>query len=137
MKALLIPFVVAGSLFAAEPGWETSLPAAQARARKEHKLIFMDVWTEWCGWCIRLQKETFPSPVAKAALARVVPLSLKTQLKNGTPTADAWVEKKFKIEGFPSLFLLDADGNVVAAMPGYLPPDQFAAWINQEVAKRK
>lgn len=137
MKAWMIPVLVAGTLAAAEPGWETSLPAAQSRARKENKLIFMDIWTDWCSWCIKLQKETFPSPEGRAALARVVPLTLKTQLKDGTPTENKAYEGIFKVEGFPALYLLDADGNVVSSQPGYLPPDQFAAWIQAEVAKRK
>ncbi|HLO66075.1 MAG TPA: thioredoxin fold domain-containing protein [Holophaga sp.] len=137
MKTWMIPLLVAGSLAAAEPGWETSLPAAQTRARKEHKLIFLDIWTEWCGWCIRLQKDTFPSPAGKAALAKVVPLSLKTQLRDGTPTENKAYEQIFKVEGFPALYLLDSDGKVVSSQPGYLPPEPFAAWINAEVAKYK
>ena len=136
-KAIL--FLLAGSLFAAEPGvkWETSLEAAQARARAEHKLILMDVWTEWCGWCIKLQKDTFPTPVAQAALAKVVPLSLKTQLAHGEPTAQAYIEKQYQVDGFPALIMLDADGKVVARQPGYMPGQPFADWVNKVAAGRR
>ena len=130
MKRFAILFLVAGSLMAQGVKWETSLPAAQARAQAEHKLIFLDVWTEWCGWCIKLQRDTFPSAPGQAALARVVPLSLMTQFKDGKPTANKPIEAQFNIEGFPALFLLDAKGKVVANQPGYLPPKEFAGWIN-------
>jgi thioredoxin-related protein len=137
MKRLAIPFLIAGSLMGQGVKWETSMAEAQKRARAEHKLIFMDVWTEWCGWCIKLQKSTFPSPEAQAALAKVVPLSLKTQFKDGTPTDDKKFESVYKVEGFPALFLLDADGKVVSQQPGYLPPADFANWINQGAQGRR
>jgi thioredoxin-related protein len=138
MKRFVIPFLIAGSLVAHEGvKWETSLPEAQKRAKAEHKLIFMDVWTEWCGWCIKLQKDTFPSAEGQAALAKVVPLSLKTQFKDRRPTADNAYEGIYKVDGFPALFLLDADGKEVARVPGYLPPTEFAAWINRGVAAKK
>jgi thiol:disulfide interchange protein len=134
-----ILFLAATALFAAEPGvkWETSLEAAQARARAEHKLILMDVWTEWCGWCIKLQKDTFPTPEAQAALAKVVPLSLKTQLAHGEPTPQNYIEKKYNVQGFPALIMLDADGKEVTRQPGYLPAKPFADWVNKLAASRK
>ena len=137
MKLVVIPFLIAGSLMAQGVKWETNLEAAKARAKAEHKLIFMDVWTEWCSWCLKLQKDTFPSPAPQAVLARVVPLSVKTQLRDRTPTADNYIEAKYQLEGFPALFVLDAEGKVVAQQPGYLPPDQFAAWLSGAIAPAK
>ena len=137
MKRFAILFCVAGSLMAQGVKWETSLAAAQARARAEHKLIFLDVWTEWCGWCIKLQRDTFPSPLGQAALSRVVPVSLMTQYRDSRPTANKAIEAQFNVEGFPALFLLDAQGKVVSNQPGYLPPKPFADWINGVVDGRR
>ncbi len=95
MRRTLLALLLAVPL-AAQGGvrWEHDLPTALARAKAEHKPILLDVWTEWCGWCIRLQRNTFPSAEAQAALRDVVPLSIKTQLRDGTPTADYAVEAK-------------------------------------------
>ena len=131
MKRSAILFLVAGALMAQGVKFEHTLADAQKRAKAEHKLIFMDVWTEWCGWCIKLQKDTFPTPEAQAALGKMVALSVKTQLKDRTPTADNFIEKKYDVGTLPALYILDADGKVVAHNPGYLPPAQFAAWINK------
>jgi thioredoxin-related protein len=141
MKTLAIMLMVAGSLVTGRAAqtpvkWETSLEKAQKRAKAEHKLIFMDVWTEWCGWCIKLQKETFPSPEAQAALGRMVPLSLKTQLKHGEPTENKGIEARFKVDGFPMLIILDADGKEVARNPGFLPAAPFAGWVNSVASKK-
>ena len=149
MKTLAVMLLVAGTLMAqsgvkgAPPAagkvikWETDLPAALKRAKAEHKLVFMDVWTDWCGWCIKLQKDTFPSPEAQAALARMVPLSLKTQLSKGQPTENKFIEEKYKVEAYPMLIILDADGKEVARQAGFLQPQPFAAWLDQALAASK
>jgi thioredoxin-related protein len=138
MKTLATLLLAASALAAApaEVKWETSLPAAQARARAEHKVILLDVWTGWCGWCIKLQKETFPSPEAQAALAKVVPLSIKTQEVNGSPTKDNGFERTYKVQGYPTLLILDAGGREIARQPGYLPPKPFANWVEANAKAR-
>jgi thiol:disulfide interchange protein len=137
MKTLAMLLMVATTL-SAQPAvkWETSLDAAKKRAKAEHKLIFMDVWTEWCGWCIKLQKDTFPSPEAQAALGKMVPLSIKTQLRNGTPTPDQGIEVQFKVDAYPMLIILDADGREVERKAGFLQPKPFGDWL-QGVARKK
>ena len=132
MKLLATLLLV--SLQAAAQGpirWEHDLASAQKRAKAEHKVIFVDVWTEWCGWCIKLQKDTFPSPEASAALAGVVPLSLKTQFKDGRPTEHHAAETRFGVDGFPCLLVIDADGKVLGRNAGYLPPVPFADFLKK------
>ena len=116
MKMFGIVLLVASSLAAASPEvkWEHSLDAAMTRAKAEHKVIFVDLWTGWCGWCIKLQKETFPSEEAKAALGKVVAVSLKTQEADGKPTAFASLEKTYKVDGYPTLLILDEKGREIA-----------------------
>jgi thioredoxin-related protein len=135
MKTFAILLLAASSLTAGVQ-WETSLPAAQRRARAENKLIFLDVSTGWCYWCKKLQKDTFPSPEAEGALAKVVALSIVTQDDKYQPTKDNFIEAKYKIDGYPTLLILDADGKEVARSPGYMPPRQFAAWIAAAVKAR-
>nr|WP_320131848.1 thioredoxin fold domain-containing protein [uncultured Holophaga sp.] len=112
--------------------WEHDLESAQKRARAEKKLILADVWTEWCGWCLKLQRDVFPSPQGQAALARVVPASLKTETRDGQATSLKYLEQRYGIKGYPTLLLLDPEGNVVRRADGYLPPKEFEAWVKGE-----
>src|SRR5438093_919127 len=43
--------------------WLTDLPAAQAAAKAEKKIVLLDfTGSDWCGWCIRLKNEVFSQP---------------------------------------------------------------------------
>ena len=135
--AVVMMMLVAGSLVAGPVRWESSLEAAQARARAEHKLIFCDLWTGWCGWCLKLQRDTFPSPEGTEALSRVVAVSLQTQTRSGDPTPYKQLEARYRVDAFPTLLILDAEGREVARHAGYFPPREFKAWVDGVVAGRK
>lgn len=137
MKQLAILLLAATSLCAgADVKWETSLEAAQQRARAENKLIFLDVYTGWCYWCKKLQKETFPSAEGQKALEKMVPLRIETEDESYKPTKDVAFETRYRIDGFPTLLILNADGKEVARQPGFLPPQQFAGWLASVAKKR-
>src|SRR5271155_4177100 len=37
--------------------WQTSLAAGSNLAMQEHKYVLADVYTDWCGWCKKLDKD--------------------------------------------------------------------------------
>jgi len=45
--------------------WEEAVAANE----KEPKKIFVDVYTDWCGWCKRMDKTTFNDPAVSLFLA--------------------------------------------------------------------
>lgn len=40
-----------------------SFEVAVERCAKEPKMVFIDVYTDWCGWCKRMDQSTFANPV--------------------------------------------------------------------------
>jgi protein disulfide-isomerase len=43
--------------------WETNYSAALEQAAKQNKMVLLDfTGSDWCGWCIKLQKDTFSKP---------------------------------------------------------------------------
>lgn len=40
-----------------------SIEEAEARCAEEPRMVFIDVYTDWCGWCKRMDKSTFANPV--------------------------------------------------------------------------
>jgi len=112
MKSLVALLLAAAPLVAQAPvKWEHDYQAALKRAKAEKKVIFMDLWTEWCGPCLHLQKNVFPTAEAQAALAKVVPFSALVQKRDGTPVAEGTrLSDTFKLNAFPTMVILDADG---------------------------
>jgi len=111
--------------------WEETYPAAVKRAKAEKKLIMMDIWTEWCPPCQHLKKNVFPAPEAQAALARYVPLSALAQKQDGTPIKEGTaLAERFRLEGFPTLIILDENGKELRRHVGAFRTGQdFAAWL--------
>ena len=56
--ASLVAFSAAS--MAAESGWLTDYQAAKKQAKEENKPILINfTGTDWCGWCIKIEKEIF------------------------------------------------------------------------------
>ena len=45
-----------------------SLEEAVALQKKKPKKIFIDMYTDWCGWCKRMDATTFTDPAVSAYL---------------------------------------------------------------------
>ncbi|MBI1753649.1 MAG: thioredoxin family protein [Acidobacteria bacterium] len=133
MKPIAALLLLAAPLLAQDAAkWEHDYQSALKRAKAENKVIFMDLWAEWCGPCQHLQKNVFPTAEATAALAKVVPFSSLVQKKDGTPLAEGTkLAEQFKLDAFPTLVILDADGKELRRKVGaFRSGAEFAAWLN-------
>jgi protein disulfide-isomerase len=128
MKHLLRPIVLllAGAALAlgAEAPWLTDLEAAKTRAREENKPILMSfVGSDWCGWCIKFEKEIFSND-AFVTFAKEHLVLLKVDFPRDKKLKDAQsaelvaqnkaLDKQFGIQGYPTIFLVDADTKKLA-----------------------
>ena len=57
----LMPLLSLVTQATAQVNWLT-WEEAQERNKKEPRKIFVDVYTQWCGWCKKMDKETFSNP---------------------------------------------------------------------------
>jgi thiol:disulfide interchange protein len=135
MKALAALLLLAAPLVAQGPvKWEHDYQSALKRAKAEKKVIFMDLWTEWCGPCLHLQRNIFPTPEAQAALAKVVPFSALVQKRDRTPMPEGTkLAEQFNLEAFPTMVILDANGKEQRRQVGaFRSGAEFAAWLGQK-----
>ena len=42
--------------------WHKNLSSAVEAAKSGNKVIVVDVYTDWCGWCKRMDQDIFPDP---------------------------------------------------------------------------
>jgi protein disulfide-isomerase len=142
MKKLLIALLAATSFWqvnAAETTWLTDLPKAQAQARAENKIVLMDfTGSDWCPWCIKFKKETlddrkFLDYAAKNVVLVEVDFPHKKEQSADLKKANAALNDKYKVDGYPTLVVLDKDGKEIGRQEGYEPggPEAFIARLEK------
>ncbi len=127
--AILLTLLCSTGAQAAGIVWKHSLSEGLRQAKATHKLVMLDIYTDWCYWCKRLDTDTYPKePVIKAA-SQVVPVKLNAEKSaEGREAAS-----KYQVTGYPSILFLNGDGGVVGKITGYETAEPFAASINQYV----
>jgi thioredoxin-related protein len=128
----------------ADLNWLTDLPKAQAEAKAENKLVLMNfTGSDWCIWCIKLDKDTFSKPeFADYAKKNLVLVELDFPNEKPQPDAlkkaNAALAAKYDPEGaFPTLILMKPDGTVIWKQTGYLEGGPSAMIAEIEKAKQK
>ena len=135
---LLLCWFALQGLAAEDLNWQTDLPKAQEQAKKEGKLVMMDfTGSDWCGWCIKLHKEVFSQPefadYAKKNLVLVqVDFPRAKPQSDELKKANLALQDKYKIEGYPTIIVLNGDGKKVGEL-GYQPggPKPFIAKLDK------
>jgi protein disulfide-isomerase len=109
----------------ADPTWLTDFQKAQAEAKSSHKLLLLNfTGSDWCGWCMRLQAEVFSKPeFAEYAKQNLVLLEVDfpraKALSSEVRKQNAALAEKYGVEGFPTIVVLNGDGNPVGLL-GYM-----------------
>ena len=100
-------------------------------AKKENKLIFLDIYATWCGPCKKLKANTFSNKeVGKFYNANFINFAL-----NGEEGDGAVLMQKFGLRSFPSLLFIDGNGKVVGQTAGYHNSNQFME-LGQKFSKK-
>ncbi|WP_372370096.1 thioredoxin family protein [Candidatus Uabimicrobium sp. HlEnr_7] len=100
--------------------WLTDLDKGKEQAKKQNKLILVDfTGSDWCHWCVRLDKEVFEHKEFKEyAKNNLVLVMLDFPAKKKLPAAvkekNNKAKKKYAIRGYPTILLLDHTGKEVA-----------------------
>lgn len=95
--------------------FEGSFDEAKALAAKEGKLIFMDSYAKWCGPCKRMARDVFTvEEVGDFFNANFVNLKMDMETEEGR-----LLNKTYQVAVYPTLFVLDADGEIVLREKGY------------------
>ena len=90
-------------------------------AKKENKLIFLDIYATWCGPCKRLKANTFSNKeVGKFYNANFINAALDGEQGDGATLAS-----QYNLTSYPSLLFIDATGKIVTLTGGYHSPNEL------------
>lgn len=100
--------------------WNDYTPG-MALAGKEGKSIFLYFHAAWCGYCVKLKKETFTDDRVKAYLNdHFVSIGVDTDKREK-------LARQWGVRGLPTLWFLEADGTKISNLPGFVNADQLLA----------
>ena len=140
MKKIAIGLLACWAYFQVSAGeleWMTDLSKAQAKAKAENKLVLLDfTGSDWCGWCIKLNKDVFSKPefaeYAKKNLVLVeVDFPRGKKLSAEQKKANDALQKKYKIQGYPTIIVLNKEGTQVGELQYMSSPTPFIAELKK------
>jgi thioredoxin-related protein len=124
--AIGLIFVLSASAYA-EGGWETDLKKAQEQAKTSNKLVFLNfTGSDWCGWCIRLDKDVFSKPEFKQYATKNLVLVEVDFPRTKSQSSDLRKQnqelaEQYQVQGFPTIVVLNGSGRKVWYYDGYFP----------------
>jgi thioredoxin-related protein len=131
---IAIGLTLIGITASAESNWVTDYKKAQEAAKAGKKLMLLDfTGSDWCGWCMKLDKEVFSTPEFQNYASRNLIL-VKLDFPRKRPQTEALkkqneqLAQKYGIQGFPTIIVLNGQGEKVGEL-GYTDggPSPFLA----------
>ena len=109
---------------AASAWMSQDLEGALAKAKAERKVVLIDIYAKWCAQCHELDEKTWSDPQVQAWIAdNAVPVRIDTDAERKD------LASKLKIGSYPTVLVLDADGNEQKRILGFQPPADMLAWL--------
>ena len=102
--------------------WGQDYDAALAKAKTDKKLVMVDLYTDWCGWCKKLDRDTYSD---KDVAAKLTKDFIAVKVNPEKSARNAKLSRDFGTTGYPHIVFVDAQGKKVSEIDGYLPAAQF------------
>ena len=120
-----------------EPGgrivWHRDPNEAANLARPGNKLIIVDVYTDWCGWCRKMDQEIYTDPRVAALSRQHVFLKLNAEDRG----AGEDFARQAGVTGFPTTVILNSEGRVLDTKKGFIPsPEAFVQFVRRARASQ-
>lgn len=105
-------------------------------AKKKNKIMLIDVYTDWCGWCKRMDKDTYAKPnIISAVNSDYIPVKFNPEQTGVTYSFEgktyngeqlAGVISNYQITGYPTTIFLYPKARKSEIVVGYKNAEQMA-----------
>ena|SRR5579871_2696065 len=110
-----------------EMAWSRSFETGREQARRSKEALLVSFHAPDCGWCEKLDAETFSDP-------EVIELSRRCVCVRVDGEVDRALAAQYAVTAFPTTLLLNPQGHVLARVFGYLPPEHFLPLLRAALA---
>jgi len=100
--------------------WRDFSDAVFAEAKRDGKLLILDLEAVWCHWCHVMEEKTYTNPAVKKILKDKY-IALKVDQNNRPDLA-----RRYQDWGWPATIFFNADGTELVKRAGYIPPESMA-----------
>lgn len=123
----------------------TNFTDGMKEASATNKKVLIDVYTDWCGWCKKMESDTYSDKDIRDYLMQnyvLVKLNAESDSKetySGESMTQEEIAAAFRINGYPSTVFLNPDGQPITVLPGYLKPAEFMQvlkYIGEDIYKK-
>lgn len=139
LAALVV--LLAGATIIAQNESKTDKPSADEiqwvpydvgleRAAAENKHVFINFTAAWCGFCKKMDRETFSKPeVIEMINTYFVPVEVDGDSKNELDvdgykiTESNLTKREYGVRGYPTFWFLKSDGTKLGMISGYRPAE--------------
>jgi thioredoxin-like negative regulator of GroEL len=90
--------------------------------------VVLTFYTDWCGWCRKLERTTFTDPRFRDLSGSFVPVRVNGD-KQRSLTA------LFRVRGYPTTVVLSRRGKEVGRIVGYQPPGPFVSGLTEAMSR--
>jgi len=110
--------------------WLT-IEEAYALNKEEPRKIFIDVYTDWCGWCKKMDRDTFSDPkVAEYVNENFYAVKLDAEDQGEIvfaqdTTTQQMLARSMGVSGYPTIVYMKEDFKTIHVVPGYQKADAF------------
>jgi len=116
------------------PDWQP-IEAVANLAADQDKLIFIDVFEVGCKYCRAMDREVFPDSTVKLVLeSGYIPAKINGNSDEevkflGEIITEAELAKKYGVYAFPSVIILDQEGNLIKKNTGFMGVDDLRRFL--------
>lgn len=111
---------------ASKINWESDFDVSVEKSKSENKIIMMDIYTDWCGACKEMDKNTFKNKSVIDNSTNFIALKFNPEkMSNGKD-----ILKKYNILGFPTMLFINSDGFILKRIVGYIESDELINEMN-------
>lgn len=103
--------------------WGDSLEKARKAAAKDHKVVLMDFYAEWCVPCKQMLSTTYKDKRVVSRAKKFVPILIDVDKQPK-------LAQKYNIDAIPAVIFLDAKGKVLRQESGYHDANEFLKLMN-------
>lgn len=145
MKYLSLLFIIVLLSFSAKGQeqiqWLKFEEAIAANAQSP-RMLLVDVYTDWCGWCKKMDKETFTDPkVIEYINSNFYAVKMNAENTErkfdfmGKEYTEATMAAAMRVRSYPNFVIIEPKLQNIAQLPGYRGPDAFLAGLTELIEK--